>query len=73
MSGRGVTVKSVFAELTKASTEQERAREMEGTREYKQKTLTRHKIFSLITKPNLALLWELFTQQNNCAAAWNLC
>lgn len=73
MSGRGVTVKSVFAELTKASTEQERAREMEGTREYKQKTLTRHKNFSLITKPNLALLWELFTQQNNCAAAWNLC
>lgn len=73
MSGRGVTVKSVFAELTKASTEQERAREMEGTREYKQKTLTRHKIFSLITKPNLAVLWELFTQQNNCAAAWNLC
>lgn len=66
-------VKSVFAELTKALAEQERAREMEGTREYKQKTLTRHKIFSLITKPNLALLWELFTQQINCAAERNLC
>lgn len=38
-------VKSVFADLTKALSEQERAREMEGTGEYEQKMLTRHKIF----------------------------
>lgn len=45
---------------------------MEGTREYEQKMLTRHKFFSLITKPNLALLWELFTQQINCCRVESL-
>lgn len=38
-------VKSVIAELTKALSELERAREMEDTGEHEQKMLTRHKIF----------------------------